>query len=224
MSLQEINDKTPISHTTNISHVFPTWWYIEKQDSPRELLEIIYRSQMLLLSGNRKLCGKLTIIRIQHLHWIIITTGWNHHDPNHEGCANHQHNQPKLDPFGHMINHHIYQEQIFVWNIQLFYEGEGIRSFKNVWHQDYDNTKTLKMLPFKYFKWAIPREHTLICCSVVRVQDHHRHIIGTIHQCTFDDGTMIMFNQRVSGLYYYEKTNEAFDWGQNMDYTFISTV
>ena len=82
-----------------------------KKYSSRKLWKIISRSHMTSLPGNRTLCGKFPIIKIKQQHWITITTGGTQHDPNHEGCTNHQNHEPKLNPSVHMLNHQFQQKQ-----------------------------------------------------------------------------------------------------------------
>ena len=131
------------------SYISTKWQYREKQYNNRKRWEIISRSHMLLLWGERTLCRKLYIINIQHLHWIKITTSGNHHDPN------------KMDaPTTNIMNSNwilletcstisYIRNKNLVQNIQTCDAGEEIRTYKNGENQDHDHIATFKILPFE---------------------------------------------------------------------------
>ena len=121
--LKETGSTTPSTRVTMSSYISPKWCYREKQGITRKQWEIIYRSNMLSMPGNMKLCGKLPIINSLHSHWITVTIGGTHHDPNHKGDTNHQYNYPKMDPSGNMLNHNLHQTKNIVQNIKLCVVG-----------------------------------------------------------------------------------------------------
>ena len=109
--LQEDGATTPSAHATSSSYILPKWWYREKQDSTSKWWEIISRSHMLYLPSNMTIYRKFPVINSQHPHWITFTTGGTQNDPNYKGCTNYQYSYPKLDFFGHILNHQFHQKQ-----------------------------------------------------------------------------------------------------------------
>ena len=77
----------------------------------QETMGFFSKSYMLSLTEDKTLYGELSIIHIQHPHWITVNTSGTHYDPNYKGGTNHKYNEPIMDPTGNMLNHQFHNKQ-----------------------------------------------------------------------------------------------------------------
>ena len=109
--------------------------------------------------------------------------------------------------------------------IQPYDSGEELRAYSNGRNQDYNHTKTFKMLPFEAF---FNEKSLEIILSFATVSSKFRITIdtelGPLINVQLHDGTQIIFNKYRGGLYYFDTPNKAFYEEQTKDYTFLNTL
>ena len=194
-----------------------------KQDSTRKRLEIIYRSHMLSLLGNRILCGKLSIINSQHPHWITITTGGTHHDPNHKVGTNHQYHSPQT---GSSCTHA--QSSVPSKTKYLSKTYNPVMHERNSGHTQMEDTKTtITTQSFKHYLFILLHEKSLVnIISFAAVASKFRITIDTEFDAYINvnlhGGKRIIFNSCGWSLYFFDTTIKAFTKDQTTDYTLLN--
>ena len=111
-----------------------------------------------------------------------------------------------------------------VQNIQPCDAGEELRAYTNDGHQYYDHTETLSMLPFEKKKMNNPLKKLSFDAGASKFRITINAELKSFIIIQLHEGTMIIFKQCGTGLYYIDTTNEAFSENQTIDNTFLNTV